>query len=250
MGETLVSARTGRFYAKGHSFLAQRKRRPPLLKTRARPSPLCPCFALGGFARKVMTVVGVVIKSARDLWPVVALMLLMLYVFTVLGMQLFGAKMNPYVEQFAEEDFALKIRFDTFFWSFVQVACCARGIACFRPGLRYPRYWKCIFVSRRLSPVIYEIAYIFVFSVGRRSSPGLSLEISSRLRRVSTFAVSYACTGTDCLWIGHRVFPSIPPSGESDTPTVSCRVATAGECGVSHAMACVLSWGSGKRGSK
>lgn len=68
-----------------------------------------------------MTVVGVVIKSARDLWPVVALMLLMMFVFTVLGMQLFGAKINPSLESYAAESYALTTRFDTFYWSFVQV---------------------------------------------------------------------------------------------------------------------------------
>ncbi|CAM9454155.1 unnamed protein product, partial [Laminaria digitata] len=70
--------------------------------------------------RTVMTVVGVVIKSARDLWPVVALMLLMCFVFTVLGMQLFGAVLNPDLEAYAENTYAFKTRFDTFFWSFVQ----------------------------------------------------------------------------------------------------------------------------------
>lgn len=70
-----------------------------------------------------MTVVGVVVKSARDLWPVVALMLLILFVFTVLGMQLFGATINPLDEDYGEEDYAVKMRFDTFFWSFVQVSC-------------------------------------------------------------------------------------------------------------------------------
>lgn len=70
-----------------------------------------------------MTVVGVVIKSARDLWPVVALMLLMCFVFTVLGMQLFGAKLNPELEEYAQHPYALKTRFDTFYWSFVQVGC-------------------------------------------------------------------------------------------------------------------------------
>lgn len=68
-----------------------------------------------------MTVVGVVIKSSRDLWPVVALMLLMCFVFTVLGMQLFGAVLNPDLEAYAENTYAFKTRFDTFFWSFVQV---------------------------------------------------------------------------------------------------------------------------------
>ncbi|CAN0478391.1 unnamed protein product, partial [Ectocarpus sp. 12 AP-2014] len=71
--------------------------------------------------RTVVTVVGVVIKSARDLWPVVALMLLMCFVFTVLGMQLFGATLDPGLEEFAAHSYAHKTRFDTFFWSFVQV---------------------------------------------------------------------------------------------------------------------------------
>ncbi|CAM9490330.1 unnamed protein product [Ectocarpus fasciculatus] len=71
--------------------------------------------------RTVVTVVGVVIKSARDLWPVVALMLLMCFVFTVLGMQLFGATLDPGLEEFAAHPYAHKTRFDTFFWSFVQV---------------------------------------------------------------------------------------------------------------------------------
>lgn len=65
--------------------------------------------------------VGVVIKSARDLWPVVALMLLMFFVFTVLGMQLFGASLNPNLASYKDFPYALKTRFDTFFWSFVQV---------------------------------------------------------------------------------------------------------------------------------
>lgn len=69
----------------------------------------------------MVTVVGVVIKSARDLWPVVALMLLMCFVFTVLGMQLFGATLDPGLEEFAAHSYAHKTRFDTFFWSFVQV---------------------------------------------------------------------------------------------------------------------------------
>lgn len=64
---------------------------------------------------------GVVIKSARDLWPVVALMLLMCFVFTVLGMQLFGATLDPGREEYATHSYAVKTRFDTFFWSFVQV---------------------------------------------------------------------------------------------------------------------------------
>lgn len=68
-----------------------------------------------------MTVVGVVIKSARDLWPVVALMLLMFFVFTVLGMQLFGASLNPDLASYKDFPYALKTRFDTFFWSLVQV---------------------------------------------------------------------------------------------------------------------------------
>lgn len=68
-----------------------------------------------------MTVVGVVIKSARDLWPVVALMMLMCFVFTVLGMQLFGATLDPGREEYARHSYATKTRFDTFFWSFVQV---------------------------------------------------------------------------------------------------------------------------------
>lgn len=68
-----------------------------------------------------MTVVGVIIKSARDLWPVVALMLLMCFVFTVLGMQLFGATLDPGREEYATHPYAVKTRFDTFFWSFVQV---------------------------------------------------------------------------------------------------------------------------------
>ncbi|CAM9416805.1 unnamed protein product, partial [Scytosiphon promiscuus] len=69
--------------------------------------------------RTVATVVGVVIKSARDLWPVVALMLLMCFVFTVLGMQLFGAALDPALEEYAVHSYAVKTRFDTFFWSFV-----------------------------------------------------------------------------------------------------------------------------------
>lgn len=70
-----------------------------------------------------MTVVGVVIKSARDLWPVVTLTMLMLYVFTVLSMQLFGAKLSPSVEPYAIESYSHTTRFDTFFWAFVQVSC-------------------------------------------------------------------------------------------------------------------------------
>ena len=75
-----------------------------------------------------MTVVGVVIRSARDLWPVVALMMLMCFVFTVLGMQLFGATLNPDLEAYAERRYAFKTRFDTFFWSVVQVKCVERWV--------------------------------------------------------------------------------------------------------------------------
>ena len=69
-----------------------------------------------------MTVVGVIRKSARDLWPVVALMLLTCFVFTVLGMQLFGAILDPDRPEYAEHPYALKTRFDTFLWSFIQVS--------------------------------------------------------------------------------------------------------------------------------
>lgn len=87
---------------------------------------------------QVMTVVGVIVKSARDLWPVVALMLLMMFAFTVLGMQLFGAKLNPALESYASEPYARKTRFDTFFWSFVQVTapvCHFRVLSGFKRGV-------------------------------------------------------------------------------------------------------------------
>lgn len=48
-------------------------------------------------------------------------MLLMCFVFTVLGMQLFGSTLDPGEEDFARHSYATKTRFDTFFWSFVQV---------------------------------------------------------------------------------------------------------------------------------
>lgn len=49
-------------------------------------------------------------------------MMLMIFVFTVLGMQLFGASLNPSLESYAEQSYALTTRFDTFYWSFVQVS--------------------------------------------------------------------------------------------------------------------------------
>lgn len=49
-------------------------------------------------------------------------MMLMIFVFTVLGMQLFGASLNPSLESYAEEPYARTTRFDTFYWSFVQVS--------------------------------------------------------------------------------------------------------------------------------
>lgn len=70
---------------------------------------------------QAVNVLGVVLRSARELWPVVALMLLVMFVFTVLGMQLFGADLNPHTAKGADDEYALKLRFDTFFWSFVQV---------------------------------------------------------------------------------------------------------------------------------
>ena len=100
--------------------------------------------------KKVMTVVGVVIKSSRDLWPVVALMLLMCFAFTVLGMQLFGAVLNPDLEAYAEKPYAFKTRFDTFFWSFVQVEYLAyaqgviSGCAFLSAMLPWPRTKRCL----------------------------------------------------------------------------------------------------------
>ncbi|CAM9717325.1 unnamed protein product, partial [Phaeothamnion confervicola] len=76
---------------------------------------------VGRLAEAAKSIVGVVFKSAADMWPILALLLLVMFIFSVLGMQLFGTHLTPSSDAYSTMPQARQVRFDTFFWSFIQV---------------------------------------------------------------------------------------------------------------------------------